>query len=171
MKHTAKSMLEQIQDKSLNVFEWPIQSLTFNPLDHLWKDIEMALHQLSDLSDWSWEDVPAIMGETTQSLAPYVNITNLRPVSFHSCIKNVLISQFSSYPKLSDLLAASQNKYKAMHSAETALLAVSEALQNARENSMTSAFILLNLSAPWNTKWNTIFFCRLWQSWPGFHVM
>ena len=34
-KHTAKTMQEWFQDKSLNVLEWPSQSLGLNPIKHL----------------------------------------------------------------------------------------------------------------------------------------
>ena len=34
-KHTAKTMQEWLQDKSLNVLEWPSQSPDFNPIERL----------------------------------------------------------------------------------------------------------------------------------------
>ena len=34
-KHTAKTTQEWLRDKSLNVLEWPIQSLDLNPMKHL----------------------------------------------------------------------------------------------------------------------------------------
>jgi hypothetical protein len=34
-KHTAKTTQEWLQDKSLNVLEWPSQSLDLNPIEHL----------------------------------------------------------------------------------------------------------------------------------------
>jgi transposase len=41
-KHTAKAALER---KHLNVLEWPSQSPDLNPIDNLWYDIKIAVHQ------------------------------------------------------------------------------------------------------------------------------
>jgi len=44
-KHTAKTMQEWIMDNSVNVFEWPSQSLGLSPIKHLWRNLKMAVHR------------------------------------------------------------------------------------------------------------------------------
>ncbi|KAF7665750.1 hypothetical protein LDENG_00132460 [Lucifuga dentata] len=38
-------MLEQLQDTSLTVLEWPSQNPGLNPIEHLWRDLKMAIHR------------------------------------------------------------------------------------------------------------------------------
>ena len=42
-RHTAKTMQEWLQDKSLNVLEWPSQKPDLNPFEHLWRDLTIAV--------------------------------------------------------------------------------------------------------------------------------
>jgi transposase len=59
-------MQEWLQDKSLNVLEWPSQNPDLNSIEHLWRDLKIAVRQnyLSNLTELEricreeWEKLP-----------------------------------------------------------------------------------------------------------------
>ena len=65
-KHTAKTTQEWLRDKSLHVLEWPNQSLNLNPIEHLWRDLKIAvqrsspsnLTELERICIEEWEKLP-----------------------------------------------------------------------------------------------------------------
>ena len=65
-KHTAKATLEWFKGKHLNVLEQPGQSLDLNPIENLWYDLKIAVHQwnpsnLKELEQFSleeWANIP-----------------------------------------------------------------------------------------------------------------
>ncbi|KAI2666432.1 Transposable element Tcb1 transposase [Labeo rohita] len=65
-KHTAKITKEWLHNNSVTVLEWPSQSPDLNPIEHLWRDLKMAVHQRlpSNLTDLErickeeWQRIP-----------------------------------------------------------------------------------------------------------------
>uniref|UniRef100_A0A4W5PP57 Tc1-like transposase DDE domain-containing protein n=1 Tax=Hucho hucho TaxID=62062 RepID=A0A4W5PP57_9TELE len=66
LKHTAKTTQECLRDKSLIVLEWANQSPDLNPIEHLWRDLKIAvqrrspsnLTELERICREEWEKLP-----------------------------------------------------------------------------------------------------------------
>ncbi|KAG2457255.1 TC1A transposase, partial [Polypterus senegalus] len=65
-KHTAKITKEWLHNNSVTVLEWPSQSPDLNPIEHLWRDLKMAVHQclpsnlteLEKICKEEWQRIP-----------------------------------------------------------------------------------------------------------------
>ncbi len=65
-KHTAKITKEWLHNNSVTVLEWPSQSPDLNPIEHLWRDLKMAVHQrlpsnlteLERICEEEWQRIP-----------------------------------------------------------------------------------------------------------------
>ncbi len=65
-KHTAKITKEWLHNNSMTVLEWPSQSPDLNPIEHLWRDLKMAVHQrlpsnlteLERICKEEWQRIP-----------------------------------------------------------------------------------------------------------------
>ncbi|KAK3552383.1 hypothetical protein QTP86_011263 [Hemibagrus guttatus] len=83
------------------------------------------------------------------------DISNYRPVSLLSFLSKILerivYNQLSDYLLQNNLHDPNQSGFKAAHSTETALLAVTEQLHAARSAKLSLVLILLNLSAAFGT--------------------
>ncbi len=65
-KHTAKITKEWLHNNSVTVLEWPSQRPDLNPIEHLWRDLKMAVHQrlpsnlteLERICKEEWQRIP-----------------------------------------------------------------------------------------------------------------
>ncbi|CAJ0940636.1 unnamed protein product [Ranitomeya imitator] len=65
-KHTAKITKEWLQNNSVTIHDWPNQSPDLNPIEHLWRDLKMAVHQrylfklmeLEKICKEEWQRIP-----------------------------------------------------------------------------------------------------------------
>uniref|UniRef100_A0A673WK06 Reverse transcriptase domain-containing protein n=1 Tax=Salmo trutta TaxID=8032 RepID=A0A673WK06_SALTR len=78
---------------------------------------------------------------TDQSLLSFLSKT----------LERAVLGQLSCYLSQNDLLDPNQSGFKTGHSTETALVCVTEALRTAKANSLSSALLLLDLSAAFDT--------------------
>ncbi|XP_072530520.1 uncharacterized protein, partial [Salminus brasiliensis] len=95
--------------------------------------------------------VPILKKPTLDSL----DIGNYRPISLLSLLSKILersvYNQLSLFLTLNNLQDPNQSGFKAAHSTETALIAVTEKLHAAKAARLSSVLILLDLSAAFDT--------------------
>jgi len=84
------------------------------------------------------------------SLLPFLSKTIERAV-LSKTIERAIFKQVTDYLSHNNLLDPNQSGFKSGHSTETALLAVTEALKEARAIAKSSVLILLDLSAAFDT--------------------
>ena len=63
---TLSTLPRQLQEWSLNVLEWSSQSPDLNPIEHLWRDLKIAVQRRSPSNLTELEDLQRRMGETLQ---------------------------------------------------------------------------------------------------------
>ena len=88
-KHTAKTTQEWLRDKFVNVLEWPSQSPDLNPIEHLWRDLKIAVqrHPPSNLTE-----LERLSREEWEKLSKY-RCVNTGPPNRKPHFKIVLITQ------------------------------------------------------------------------------
>ncbi|KAL0184889.1 hypothetical protein M9458_020585 [Cirrhinus mrigala] len=77
-KHTAKITKEWLHNNSVTVLEWPSRSPDLNPVEHLWRDLKMAVHQhlpsnlteLERICKEEWQRIPKSRCEKLVSSYP-----------------------------------------------------------------------------------------------------
>ncbi len=85
-KHTAKITKEWLHNNSVTVLEWPSRSPDLNPIEHLWRDLKMAVHQrlpsnlteLERICEEEWQRIPKSRCEKLVAF----------PKKTHGCIKS-----------------------------------------------------------------------------------
>ena len=86
---------------------------------------------------------------------PPTSVENYRPVSLlkflSKTIERAVFKQVTDYLSQNNLLETNQSGFKRGHSTEMALLAVTEALKEARATAKSSVLILLDLLAAFDT--------------------
>ena len=67
-EHTAKATLEWFKGKHLKVLEWSSQSPDLNPIENLWYDLKIAVHQRNPSNMKALEQFALKNGQKSQWL-------------------------------------------------------------------------------------------------------
>ena len=91
-KHPAKSTMEWLRNKKVNVLEWPSEIPDLNLIENLWHDLKIAVHQhslhnLAELEQFYTEEWANIAQSTSANLVEtYPNSCNCWHRSFHQVL-------------------------------------------------------------------------------------
>jgi hypothetical protein len=95
-------MQEWLRDKCLNVLEWPIQRPDLNPIQHLWRDLKIAvqrcspsnLTELERICREEWKELPKY--RCTKLVASYSKrleaVITAKGASTKYCVKGLNIN-------------------------------------------------------------------------------
>ncbi|KAJ8395968.1 hypothetical protein AAFF_G00026760, partial [Aldrovandia affinis] len=117
----------------------------------LWTSSPMSLTPLFPLALSPLPSNVLMLSPSSKNPLNPTVISNYRPVSLlpflSKTLERAVYNQLSAHLLQNNLLDPNQSGFRAGHSTETALLAVTEALHGAKSRSLSSVLLLLDLSA------------------------
>ncbi|KAI4874838.1 hypothetical protein NFI96_025970 [Prochilodus magdalenae] len=115
-KHTAKITKEWLRNNSVTILDWPSQSPDLNPIQHLWRDLKMAVHQrspsnlteLQRICKEEWQKIPKSRLITNSFTDQQIKVSSFsgKPIPNK---RVYLFDDYSSPPKLLQILTTDIN--------------------------------------------------------------